>query len=476
MNKEETWALFKQGKDAWNAWADRMLAKRKALEEAGEWRIDWRGVGENEKTKIWLEAAKADFDKRIFAAEEFPGGIEFGGFIFPGRALFERAKFRETARFRGASFGGAGEFERAKFERGARFFAARFQGTVVFRMAEFGEGTEFERARFERNAWFFHATFEGKASFAKATFERDAGFYNTTFGGEVDFLLATFQSYTNFERARFVRSSDFNAIEVKRTFTLAGATFLQVPSFIQANFTQAPRLDELVVPSSASATNFIEQLLERDKSLEARWRSLKRLAEEAKDQSREQEFFKGELKARRWSIDWPWHPVFWFALAYEVLSGFGRSFLRPVFWLLVVIAVFFCLYLEAHPTLADRNESGFDWVWVHAASVYENKSIESIEQVVCEVPVSGSDAVTAAFSLSVRNTLPFAGLGGPEKLNQVYRCLYGVEGTKSAGFPETRMTPRIPDRVAFYGMAQTLISAVLIFLFLLALRNHFRIK
>ena len=40
----------------------------------------------------------------------------------------------------------------------------------------------------------------------------------------------------------------------------------------------------------------------------------------------------------------------------------------------------------------------------------------------------------------------------------------------------TRQVPAIPDDVAILGVAQNLLSAVLIFLFLLALRNHFRIK
>ena len=39
-----------------------------------------------------------------------------------------------------------------------------------------------------------------------------------------------------------------------------------------------------------------------------------------------------------------------------------------------------------------------------------------------------------------------------------------------------RLPPRIPDSVAFIGTLQTIISAVLIFLLLLAVRNHFRIK
>ena len=37
MTRDETIALFLQGREAWNAWAEAMLAERKALEEAGEW-------------------------------------------------------------------------------------------------------------------------------------------------------------------------------------------------------------------------------------------------------------------------------------------------------------------------------------------------------------------------------------------------------------------------------------------------------
>ena len=35
MNKEETLALWRQGRVAWNAWAKEMLDRRAAMEEAG---------------------------------------------------------------------------------------------------------------------------------------------------------------------------------------------------------------------------------------------------------------------------------------------------------------------------------------------------------------------------------------------------------------------------------------------------------
>jgi hypothetical protein len=34
MTRDETAALFLQGKEAWNAWAEKMLAERKAIESA----------------------------------------------------------------------------------------------------------------------------------------------------------------------------------------------------------------------------------------------------------------------------------------------------------------------------------------------------------------------------------------------------------------------------------------------------------
>ena len=37
MTRHETVALFLRGKEAWNAWATKMLAERKAMEADGRW-------------------------------------------------------------------------------------------------------------------------------------------------------------------------------------------------------------------------------------------------------------------------------------------------------------------------------------------------------------------------------------------------------------------------------------------------------
>jgi hypothetical protein len=54
-------------------------------------------------------------------------------------------------------------------------------------------------------------------------------------------------------------------------------------------------------------------------------------------------------------------------------------------------------------------------------------------------------------------------------LAQSYACLYGREG-------KDRLSPIMPFAVAFASLGQTILSALLIFLFLSWLRNYFRIK
>jgi len=71
--------------------------------------------------------------------------------------------------------------------------------------------------------------------------------------------------------------------------------------------------------------------------------------------------------------------------------------------------------------------------------------------------------------------LIFPGLGQDQKLDLAYACLYGTTSLNAAGAANGDI-PIIPDSVAYLSIAQTLLSATLIFLFLLAVRNHFRIK
>ena len=466
MNREETWELFKQGKDAWNTWAEDMLAKRQALEEAGEWAVSRLGWGENCHTREWLEAAKADFSGRAFSTDQFPQrfpkGVDFNDFIFPGVAWFGDAVFQGHAWFISSVFYGE-----------ARFVAATFQGDAGFDRAAFEGDAWFGSALFGGTAWFDGATFRETAGFSVAVFQGDAWFDGAVFDGRAGFSQVSFQSYTTFENALFKGRCEFSAIEVKRAFVLAGATFCQLPDFIQATFVQVPRLDDLRVSKSQQRPD-VRKAAAASPDLEARWRALKRLAIQGHDYARELDFFAEELKARRRHGYPKQLGVLITGLLYQVFSDFGRSIAWPLIWLLVTVAVFYGVYLKNHSAWVERDYSVVKWTYLKVMSYADRRELPTDP---CVVGSQDSSTFSAAIALSWRNTIPFAGLGAPEKLNQVYRCLYGVDKcASSSGFPKSRLPPRIPDNVAFFGMLQTILSTVLIFLFLLAVRNHFRIK
>ena len=91
MNKEESLRLHKQGKENWNLWANRMLARR-------------------EDSEVWKDEADVDFTSHVF--EE----ADFSGFIFPGNTRFNRATFEGAARFLKATFKDSAGFGEATFE------------------------------------------------------------------------------------------------------------------------------------------------------------------------------------------------------------------------------------------------------------------------------------------------------------------------------------------------------------------------
>jgi hypothetical protein len=140
MTRDETIALFLQGREAWNAWAKEMLAERQALEEAGEWAAQTGFLrpleGKNDKTKDWIARASVDFSRcRVVRAgaeaaaaeseEESAGGdlpvksievtdrFDCSGFIFPANAFFTSAQFHDTAWFDSAQFHARAFFDSA---------------------------------------------------------------------------------------------------------------------------------------------------------------------------------------------------------------------------------------------------------------------------------------------------------------------------------------------------------------------------
>jgi hypothetical protein len=82
-------------------------------------------------------------------------------------------------------------------------------------------------------------------------------------------------------------------------------------------------------------------------------------------------------------------------------------------------------------------------------------------------------AQSAAF-LAIQKSLIIPGLTAVEKREQAMGCLYGWHAPNPKQ-PDT-FAPFVPNSVAIIGILQQLISILLIFLFILAVRSKFRIR
>lgn len=496
MNKEETLALYAQGKDAWNAWANAMLAEKKRLEESGEWA---------EKKEECEKRATVDFEEH-----EFKENIEFFGFIFPGHSVFDKAKFHKHAWFKHCVFYGKAQFGETNFLWGTHFERTNFSSTASFGKAKFLNHAmflvvnysfvSFEEAVFYKDAAFIGSTFTSDAIFGRVSFHHAAYLYNTIFLGNTQFTKAIFHSMANFteasfssvtsfkrtifngqtsffhtsfakntdfsytlfhkgaafNHARFKYQVDFNRAVFKKDvnfyglqseggFDLLQAQFAYVPGFNQAYFKEPPRLDDTQIPEQAPPEQ-LKELSKESKTITARYRALKRMAIQAHDHKREQDFFAGELKSMRgnehlrFNKNWGWY---WAGRAYEEFSNFGRSPLRVLEWMFIQSVVFLYVYLFMGGV-----------------------------QGAC---VSGEgNRFWSAFYLSLGKTLFPFGVASTEKTTDYLGCLYGH--TRLFGEATAPFVAAIPAAFSIVSLIQSLFSLLLIFLLLLAVRAHFRVK
>jgi hypothetical protein len=199
-------------------------------------------------------------------------------------------------------------------------------------------------------------------------------------------------------------------------------------------------------------------------------------------------FFADEVRSRRWGEDKPWRPNFWFGLLYDFFSDFGRSTLRPLFWWIVSTLSFAVYYLSWHFALSKSANltSAWDWSW-NAVKAKLSALIpglaHSAPQPLSCIPGSNalidsqSNPLWAALYLALKKGFIIS-LDQSDKLLQTHACLFGVYDEKSSfgAIAAQQLIPIVPDQVVFVGICQSMISAALIFLFLLALRNQFKIR
>ena len=321
------------------------------------------------------------------------------------------------------------DFSGHKFTSEVNFGNFHFPGEAIFMSAKFKGYVSFQSAKFHYNA-----------SFLDAIFFRIALFNDAEFEGVARFVQCSFKSAVIFADSSFKNFASFKAVSSKGLFSLQNVKFSEVPDFTEAHFEEAPQFDNVELKPERFKKS---QTHVRSPNLPSRWRALRRLAIQAHDYERELQFFKGEIIARRGTEDKRTHARFWFGWLYQLLSDFGRSMGLPLFWLGISLMLFAAIYACQSPA---------DW--------YQ----PLIKPVSC-IDGSGASRI-AALGVSVINAFPFAAISSSDLLNQFYVCLYGIQES----------APVIPYVVIFASVIQFFVSAALLFLFLLAVRNHFRIK
>jgi hypothetical protein len=460
-----------------------------------------------------------------FESTTFSGTVDFQSATFSDAAWFKSATFSGTASFESVAFSGDADFESATFSGPANFESAAFSGRANFRSATLFGPANFESATFSSPAHFDSATFSGDATFWSATFSGPALFWSTTFSGDAFFMSATFSGPAFLMSATFSGPADFNAIRGDRAFTLEDAHFEHVPDFIQAHFEEAPRLDNVTVkgnrltpPDPDDFENpppwhiqqhramqrrsyLYRRVTMADRDIPARWRALKRLAIQAHDQDREHDFFAREICSARFAGDWPvpW-PVwkasvwlgffrFWFGILYGLFSNYGRSVARPALWWILGVAVAAVFYLGEQPGMAWQRALA-----EHrgAVSPYATTTLEAWRQGrPCFEPrprptrfTSGEVSVIAlSETLRAQTSAPSEALqlalrdgflilyGDADTAHRTYGCLFGVE-LYGGGAP----VAIVPPQIGLWSALHKLYSAIMIFLFGLALRNMLKMK
>lgn len=434
-----------------DAWFDKVQAFETALaaltDEAGQ------------------KAKRSEYSIRFDRHRFLDGPKRFSDYTFPCSVSFDGASFGEGyVSFSGASFGeGDVWFDGASFGKGyVSFNGASFgKGDVSFSWASFGEGdVSFFRASFgEGHVSFSRASFgKGDVSFSWASFGKgNVWLREANFGeGDVWFNRISFRSTTMpasgmvvagnlYVRSHFPEAVDFSRLEVKGTASFSGSSFAKVPDFRDAKFDRPPEVAGMQVPrprlghggervrlSLPSRALFSNAL---DPGDVAKFRKLKAMALAANDHERDGEFFVGEMLAKR-GVETTSFFGLAFNTLYHVLSDFGQSYTRPLMWMLASHLGFAAIYLRI---------IGYqDAPWQKLAF---------------------------AASLSARNTIPLLG--------SLFRFAPEPDGHEAAfqrAYDGLALPQGSVDWLIRLGVTQSILSGVLLFLFLLALRNKFRLK
>ena len=418
------------------------------------------------------------------------------GATFGDDANLSDATFGDEAGLSGATFGNWADLRGATFGDGADLFRATFGPYAELKGWSSEELTRFRGALVEdrlSSAW----TKDRRAAFLKATEvgaarpDRFSSIYfvSARFLGEVDFSGRSFDIIANFRLARFDAPPRFDTL-VNVGFYGAKIKFRsRVPGWT-TNTNVATQLHGLRRLADEAKNYDLERNLyieerraERGiyfgtylrgglRNVGQRWRAMRPTASGATSGRVTWSSFRGASKpgeriTLRTVAAFPFHvgqqvmstttslvvlcawiAVMWF---YSLLADYGRSFIRPLFALVLSIVLFNAAYLFVlRPQVAPD-------VWPRVTA--------AIKQAITWPQANDPPFVRATRAFAVANAVPFVGALTLDK-EVKERLICG----------DQPCVPIPPLRFQALALLQTIFSSVCVFFIALALRNYFRVK
>jgi len=324
----------------------------------------------------------ADFTEAKFARDadfqgtEFYINANFSEVKFSGEAKFLEAKFCKDADFRVADFSKGANFLKAKFSQVANFVRAKFFGIIGFLSAEFSGEANFQGAEFSEGASFSEAKFYGNTYFEGAKFSGNTHFEGAEFRQRADFSgVETAKNATvHFQGVKLLKPQQvfFHHVDLSRWSFLD--TDLRRIDFNDVTWGTIPSISPLrsrrwirrwerrhlsrrfllrllrlrlrLTPTRTAIFDEIRVSKEKVKKarlakVERLYRHLKQNYESQRDYGRAGDFYYGEMEMKRRQLNPLGQIPFWI---YRILSGYGESYPRALFWLIVMWLLFAVLF------------------------------------------------------------------------------------------------------------------------------------
>ena len=427
--RKACWDNLVAGEDAFTSFQVEVLKTHNKAEFAS---FGLTVDGINKFDALWQTSSSCtmDFAAHVFSVHlnilsfEFLLPCNFNYSIFSDYVWLDDAIFNRTADFEGTTFNEDVDFEGVNFKENTNFKYARFCKKADLKNVIFGGNVSFRGANFVENVEFSSATFSFNAGFQSTTYYSNARFGNAEFKGDSYFHGARFEKICHFENAIFKRVGHFE-----------GARFNAAPPSFRGVDIATTRLefsDENYFPRDSNTEQAVDDIS-----------FLKRLSDEHGQTDQALNFNAMELRAKRLlpDADWGFKAVTWM---YEVVSDFGRSYIRPLMFYVILIWLSF-LYSFGYSNNTTE------------------KALSNNKICVNDLNILNLSREQAAFEYAMFRASGVMDFTDTGKQNNSVNCKLFDE-------------PIEPPLMRAWGVFKGIASIALLFLAALGLRNKYRIK